>query len=412
MARTLTAADFRAELPDGSRIERDYKKSDDGSPLPYGSWYWRVYDPDRRPKRKRVNLRTKSKPAAMNKALGLARQRDVGTFDPWGDAAPSAASVAVAAEGYLAEQARAGRAEGTIGAAGRMLDAFGRSLPAGATVAHVEPRQVEAFVNAPKRDREGNELGPKSVGTRRRYRAVLQHFFEYCQREGHTRDNPASGIPAPTGSAGRRDHVTEDEAAAMLRQLDAAEVLRGQPSGWIRDWIVFGLGTGLRPGEQAGLRWSDVRLGEGVVRVRGTKTKGSARAVPVAGDALGVLLRREAGRGGESDGLVFTGARGGKVNDRHLSKRLQALAEAARTGKNVTAYSLRHGYGTKMAAAGVPLLDLARIMGTSVQMIERHYGHYDPVRGASHVERVFGSGEPADQGAVEVSSSSAETHPE
>ncbi len=43
-----------------------------------------------------------------------------------------------------------------------------------------------------------------------------------------------------------------------------------------------------------------------------------------------------------------------------------------------------------MAAAGVPLLDLAKIMGTSVQMIERHYGHYDPARGASHMDRVFG----------------------
>ena len=47
--------------------------------------------------------------------------------------------------------------------------------------------------------------------------------------------------------------------------------------------------------------------------------------------------------------------------------------------------------GPRMAAAGVPLLDLARLMGTSVRMIEKHYGHYDPARGASHVERVFGS---------------------
>ena len=71
-------------------------------------------------------------------------------------------------------------------------------------------------------------------------------------------------------------------------------------------------------------------------------------------------------------------------------QRLKALGTAAGLAKNVTAYGLRHSFGTRMAAAGVPLLDLAKIMGTSVQMIERHYGHYDPARGASHMDRVFG----------------------
>ena len=125
--------------------------------------------------------------------------------------------------------------------------------------------------------------------------------------------------------------------------------------------------------------------------MRGTKTDGSARPVPVAGEALAVLARRSAERAGEGDGPVFTGVRGGAVEMRFLSKRLQGLAEDAGVPKNVTAYSLRHSYGTRMAAAGVPLLDLARIMGTSVQMIERHYGHYCPERGAAHVLRVFGT---------------------
>ena len=39
---------------------------------------------------------------------------------------------------------------------------------------------------------------------------------------------------------------------------------------------------------------------------------------------------------------------------------------------------------------GTPLYLIARLMGTSVQMIERHYAHYDPARGADYVERVFG----------------------
>ena len=43
-----------------------------------------------------------------------------------------------------------------------------------------------------------------------------------------------------------------------------------------------------------------------------------------------------------------------------------------------------------MALAGTPLYVLAQLMGTSVQMIERHYAHYQPDAGAADVDRVFG----------------------
>lgn len=41
-------------------------------------------------------------------------------------------------------------------------------------------------------------------------------------------------------------------------------------------------------------------------------------------------------------------------------------------------YDLRHTYATMSLAAGVSLFTLARRMGTSVQMIDRTYGHLAP----------------------------------
>ncbi len=394
---------LRVELPDGSRIERAYR-IEAGEKAPKGNWQWAVYNPDRRPTRKRINLRTKDRAAAMSLALRYARDYALGAFDPWTQAAPAGVTVARAVTGYAAAQRQAGRAESTVAAAERMLAAFVRTLPAGTAVEHVEPAHVERFTSAPKHRRAGSRDAPraKSPATRQRYLAVLSHFFGYCVRRGYTRTNPAAPVEAPPVRPNRRDHVSDPEAAAMLRALDAADVFaatRGDDGAvWLRDWFVFGLGTGLRPGEQRALTFADVRLdGEvATVRVRGTKTTGSARTVPVAGDALAVLRRRVAARRHElADAPVFTGAGGAPVALDFVSKRLQALARAAGLEKNVTAYSLRHSYGTKMAAAGVPLLDLARMMGTSAVMIERHYGHYDPARGASHVARVFGSAEPA-----------------
>ncbi|HIL58991.1 MAG TPA: hypothetical protein EYG39_13930 [Rhodothermales bacterium] len=387
---------YRADLDDGSRIRRTYRM-EGGRRVPSGSWRWEVYDPDRSPKRKTVNLRTQSKAAAMRKATELAAQRSLGTFDPWEDAAPTGESLATASEEYLASQKRAGRADSTLAAAKRVLTAFAKSLPAGVSVAHVERAHVERFVTAPKPGKSKKRGAPKTVGAKspgtvRRYRAVLAHFFSFCIGRGYTRTNPAEGIAMPSARPNRRDHVSPAEVEAMLRALTADEVAAGESLQWLREWILFGVGTGLRPGEQAALRWADVRLGERVVRVRGTKTAASVRSVPLAGEALRVLRQRGDRRRGEGDGPVFTDGNGRPINAAggKLTKRLKALGTAAGLSKNVTAYGLRHSFGTRMAAAGVPLLDLAKIMGTSVQMIERHYGHYDPARGASHMDRVFG----------------------
>jgi integrase len=38
-------------------------------------------------------------------------------------------------------------------------------------------------------------------------------------------------------------------------------------------------------------------------------------------------------------------------------------------------YHLRHSFATEALAAGMPAFVLSRVMGCSVQMIERHYGH-------------------------------------
>lgn len=44
-------------------------------------------------------------------------------------------------------------------------------------------------------------------------------------------------------------------------------------------------------------------------------------------------------------------------------------------GHERTPYSLRHTYATLRLEAGVPIHLLANQMGTSVEMIEKHYGH-------------------------------------
>lgn len=54
---------------------------------------------------------------------------------------------------------------------------------------------------------------------------------------------------------------------------------------------------------------------------------------------------------------------------------IRNAVKAADLPRNATAYTLRHSTITDLVRAGLPLLTIAQISGTSVEMIERHYGH-------------------------------------
>jgi integrase len=46
----------------------------------------------------------------------------------------------------------------------------------------------------------------------------------------------------------------------------------------------------------------------------------------------------------------------------------------SRDKEKYTLYSLRHFYAVMMIRRGIPIFDIARNMGTSVQIIEKYYG--------------------------------------
>jgi len=67
---------------------------------------------------------------------------------------------------------------------------------------------------------------------------------------------------------------------------------------------------------------------------------------------------------------------GGKSWERHeWADAIKAAASVAKLQSTCCAYTLRHSTITDLVLAGLPLLQIAQISGTSVAMIERHYGH-------------------------------------
>jgi integrase len=145
---------------------------------------------------------------------------------------------------------------------------------------------------------------------------------------------------------------------------------------------AFAAATGLRPEEWQALERRDVERRGGVLNVLRTvsdgevvelgKTSGTRRQVPLTRRALAAL---DAIPPRLDTPLIFPAPAGGVLNLDNWRRRVWAPAiEAASVPRPARIYDLRSTFASDALAAGVPVFTLAKVMGTSVRMIERSYG--------------------------------------
>ncbi len=186
-------------------------------------------------------------------------------------------------------------------------------------------------------------------------------------------DNPAKRVPNP---ARRCREQRPFDSWQQIRSL--AEQL-GPTHG---PMVLFAAATGLRPSELFALEQRDVDRAAGVVqvrrayangRVKHTKTRLSRRSVPLQGIALEALDQL---RAREDSPVLFPNADGGHLDFRNFNRRhWKPVQKVAGIGPLRDLYDLRYTYATFALRAGVPVFALSRFMGTSIAMIDLHYGH-------------------------------------
>jgi integrase len=185
--------------------------------------------------------------------------------------------------------------------------------------------------------------------------------------------NPAKlGVPNPARRA------KEKRPFETWRQVEAVAAQLRPVYG---PMVIFAAATGLRPSELFGLEQRDVDRRLGVVyvrrayangRLKHTKTRLSNRAVPLQAKALEALGRLPQS---ESE-ILFPNARGRRIDFRSFGRRHWKPAQTAAGIEPVRdLYDLRHTYATFALRAGVPVFAVSRFMGSSIAMIDRHYGH-------------------------------------
>ncbi|WP_322962883.1 tyrosine-type recombinase/integrase [Sphingomonas fuzhouensis] len=128
----------------------------------------------------------------------------------------------------------------------------------------------------------------------------------------------------------------------------------------------------MRPGAMATLDAGafDKRTSELTI---GKDKAGKARRIKVPREAATLLASQIDGK--LPSAPLFTRANGSRWNKDNWKQPIAKAVEAAALPSEATAYTLRHSTITDLVAAGLPLLTIAQISGTSAEMIERHYGH-------------------------------------
>jgi integrase len=202
---------------------------------------------------------------------------------------------------------------------------------------------------------------------------AFRQVLDAAVRWGYMTRNPAKLAgpnPKPPPRAVRA--FTYSEVDAIGAEL--SDTYRTLPS--------FAAATGLRPEEWQALERRDVDRRQGVLTVRRTvssgevvdlaKTARSRRQVPLSPRALAAL---DAVPARLHTPLLFPAPAGGLLNLDNFRRREWAPpVEASGVATPARIYDLRSTFASNALAVGITVHELARVMGTSIDMIERHYG--------------------------------------
>ncbi|HEX4613957.1 MAG TPA: site-specific integrase [Urbifossiella sp.] len=222
-------------------------------------------------------------------------------------------------------------------------------------------------------------------------------------------------LKKPTGTS--TYCYTQDQVRAIVAHCRADDGLH-----WLGDVVVALAVTGLRIAELAGLRWADIDLEKGVIRLTDTtrRTRKSMRqesrttkshrdrTLPVHGELRTILDRLPR----LPDHRVFHGPQGGKIKPDTVRNVLTRAVLAPLSAKfpadggapgiaSGRLHSLRHFFCSTSADSGVPEQMLMSWLGHRDSEMIRHYYHMRQEEARKQMNRLPLLGSPPDEPATD-----------
>jgi len=201
--------------------------------------------------------------------------------------------------------------------------------------------------------------------TANRIWTILRAALTLAWRDGHVADDNAWRRikPYPGASARREVFLSEAQCRELLEKCDDdfAALVRA------------GLYTGARLGELLAATVGSFDKRTGTLQIPRGKT--GARPVVLPDEAVAWFGTLTAKRP-QTEPLFMRQAKCAEWNKMEVSRCMRRAAKAAELPEGTCFYTLRHTYVSTALVRGVNIQLIAENVGTSVRMIEQHYGKF------------------------------------
>lgn len=163
------------------------------------------------------------------------------------------------------------------------------------------------------------------------------------------------------GVAGQREHfLTSEQRQALVNACPAD----------LRGLVMALLLTPARPGEIVKATAQDFDRVNGSITLRG---KTGERTVTLSTDAIAFFTEKIKNKIGNA--LLFTRSSGIAWSKKTWAEAFKTAVKKVGLPGDIVMYSLRHTAISQLIQGGLDVFTIARMAGTSVNMIESHYGH-------------------------------------
>ncbi|MGC4096842.1 MAG: tyrosine-type recombinase/integrase [Nitrospira sp.] len=229
-----------------------------------------------------------------------------------------------------------------------------------------------------QRDLRAEGLAPQTV---LHYMKFLRHIINRAVRDGKLEKNPFVQIKLPKVAAGKTRFLTQEEETALIHQL-------GTIYG---PWVRFAVLTGLRLGEQFGLKWADVDLERELLTLAHTKA-GHVQYAPLNDEARTILRGFTSWQ--QSTWVFPSENPSTSIDQRNFYSRVFVPAVKTLKLEGVTWHTLRHTFASRLAMSGQAEGTIAALLRHSTTGLVRRYAHLSPTHLKAAVETVASFGKP------------------
>lgn len=189
--------------------------------------------------------------------------------------------------------------------------------------------------------------------------------------------NPFAGVKCLHVPERIPEYFTHEQFTSLIHKIDEFKDEKRKKRRWLKEVVLFAVGTGMRQAEVLNLRWTDVDLSRKLIHIESNSTfktkSGKRRTIPMS-DVVHVMLSTMR-RKGE---YVFM-MKGRRIFESYLTHAFKDTMRAAKLPENLHWHSLRHTHASYLVQAGVPILAVSKLLGhSSVRVTEKHYAALAP----------------------------------